>query len=207
MFLILAVLGSIFFGIAAPTEAAAVGSMASIFLAIFYGRFSITMLKEAILETTYVSSMILTIVVGAFVFTGTFMLIGGGDIVQEFLFSISGNKWVILGIMVFCFFIFGLFMEWVGIVPILVPIFTPIITRLGFDPLWVGILFCVAMQTSFLTPPMAPALFYLKGVAPKEIDFSKHIVKGAIPFIIIQLISLFVLAIFPKIVTYLPSLG
>ncbi len=204
LFLILAVLGSIFFGVAAPTEAAAVGSLASIVLAMFYGRFSIKMLKDAVLETTQVSSMILTIVVGAFVFTGTFMLIGGGDIVQNLLFSISGNRWVVLCIMVFCFFIFGLFMEWVGIVPILVPIFTPIISRLGFDPLWAGILFCVAMQTSFLTPPMAPALFYLKGVAPKEIDFSNHIVKGAIPFIIIQLTSLFILAFFPKIVTYLP---
>lgn len=206
LILILAVLGSIFFGIATPTEAAAVGSFVSIILAIFYGRFNIKMLKDAIYETTYVSSMILTIVLGAFVFTGTFMLIGGGEIVEKLLFSISNSPWIVLFIMVFCFFIFGLFMEWVGIVPILVPIFSPIIEKMGFDPLWAGILFCVAMQTSFLTPPMAPALFYLKGVAPPEIDFAKHIVRGVIPFIIIQLISIFSLAIFPSIVTFLPSI-
>ncbi|GAB6886859.1 TRAP transporter large permease subunit [Desulfothermus okinawensis JCM 13304] len=205
LFLILAVLGSIFFGIAAPTEAAAIGSFASILLAVLYGRFNLKILKHAILETTYISSMILTIVVGAFVFTGTFMLVGGGDYVAGMLFSISKNPWVVLFFMVLCFFIFGMFMEWVGIVPILVPIFTPIISQLGFDPLWAGILFCVAMQTSFLTPPMAPALFYLKGVAPKDVDFADHIVKGVIPFIIIQLISLIILAIFPEIVTFLPN--
>ncbi len=207
LLLILAVLGTIFFGIAAPTEAAAVGSLASIGLAVCYRRFSFKMLKEALYDTTYLSSMILLIVVGAFVFTGTFMLIGGGDIVSSALFSISHNRWVILSIMVFCFFIFGLFMEWVGIVPILVPIFTPILAHLGFNPLWAAILFCVAMQTSFLTPPMAPALFYLKGVAPKEIQFSSHIVKGAIPFIIIQLLALIFIVCFPKIVLFLPSLG
>ncbi|WP_461832963.1 TRAP transporter large permease [Desulfothermus sp.] len=205
LFLILAVLGSIFFGIAAPTEAAAIGSFASILLAILYGRFNLKMLKDVILETTYVSSMILTIVMGAFVFTGTFMLVGGGDFVANMLFSVSKNPWVILFFMVLCFFVFGMFMEWVGIVPILVPIFSPIISQLGFNPLWAGILFCVAMQTSFLTPPMAPALFYLKGVAPKDVDFANHIVKGVIPFIIIQLISLIILAIFPEIVTFLPS--
>ncbi len=207
LLLILAVLGTIFFGIAAPTEAAAVGSLASIILAVCYKRFSFKMLKEALYDTTYLSSMILLIVVGAFVFTGTFMLIGGGDIVSAALFSLSHNRWIILAIMVFCFFIFGLFMEWVGIVPILVPIFTPILSHLGFNPLWAAILFCVAMQTSFLTPPMAPALFYLKGVAPEGIQFSSHIVKGAIPFIIIQLVALIFIICFPKIVLFLPSLG
>ncbi len=207
MLLILAVLGSIFFGIAAPTEAAAVGSLASIFLAILYKKLSLNMLKEAVFETACVSSMVLTIVMGAFVFTGTFMLVGGGEVVSNLLFSLSSNRWIVLFLMVFCFFIFGLFMEWVGIVPILVPIFTPILAKLGFDPLWAGILFCVAMQTSFLTPPMAPALFYLKGVAPPEVDFADDIVKGVIPFILIQLISLFILAIFPQIVTFLPGMG
>ncbi len=150
--------------------------------------------------------MILTIVVGAFVFTGTFMLVGGGDYVAGMLFSISKNPWVVLFFLwSYVFFIFGMFMEWVGIVPILVPIFTPIISQLGFDPLWAGILFCVAMQTSFFDPSYGPSLFYLKGVAPKDVDFADHIVKGVIPFIIIQLISLIILAIFPEIVTFLPN--
>ena len=108
--------------------------------------------------------------------------------------------------MMAAFFFFGLFMEWVGIVPILVPIFTPILAELGFNPLWAAMLFCVTMQTSFLTPPMAPALFYIKGVAPKEIDFGKHIVRGTVPFIGLQLIGLALLTVFPDLVTWLPRL-
>jgi len=206
LFLILAVLGTIFFGVAAPTEAAAVGAFASVVLAVAYGRFSLTTLKEAVFRTMEVSSMILLIVAGAFVFTGTFMLIGGGDLVQNALMALPVGKWGILAIMVGCFFVFGLFMEWVGIVPILVPIFNPLIQNLGFDPLWTAILFCVAMQTSFLTPPMAPALFYIKGVSPPEIEFGPHIVRGALPFIVLQLIGLTLLALFPQLVTWLPSL-
>jgi tripartite ATP-independent transporter DctM subunit len=206
LFLILAVLGTIFFGVAAPTEAAAVGAFASVILAVAYRRFSLTTLKEAVFRTMEVSSMILLIVAGAFVFTGTFMLIGGGDLVQNALMALPVGKWGILAIMVGCFFVFGLFMEWVGIVPILVPIFNPVIQNLGFDPLWTAILFCVAMQTSFLTPPMAPALFYIKGVSPPEVQFGPHIVRGALPFILLQLIGLTLMALFPQLVTWLPSL-
>jgi len=108
--------------------------------------------------------------------------------------------------MMAAFFIFGLFMEWVGIVPILVPIFTPIIGELGFDPLWAAMLFCVTMQTSFLTPPMAPALFYIKGVAPRGVDFGKHIVAGTMPFVVLQLVGVAFLAIFPQLALWLPSL-
>ena len=115
------------------------------------------------------------------------------------------GRWGVLAIMVAAFFAFGLFMEWVGIVPILVPIFTPVLAELGFDPLWAAILFCVAMQTSFLTPPMAPALFYLKGVAPPEIDFARHIVRGNLPFIMLQLAGLALLALIPALVTWLPG--
>ena len=108
--------------------------------------------------------------------------------------------------MMTAFFIFGLFMEWVGIVPILVPIFTPIIAELGFDPLWAAMLFCVTMQTSFLTPPMAPALFYIKGVAPKGVDFGRHIVAGTIPFIALQVVGVALLAVFPQLALWLPRL-
>jgi TRAP-type mannitol/chloroaromatic compound transport system permease large subunit len=112
----------------------------------------------------------------------------------------------ILVIMMLTFFLFGLFMEWVGIVPILVPIFTPVLNQLGFDPLWAAMLFCVAMQTSFLTPPMAPALFYIKGVAPPQVQFGRHIVHGTLPFIVIQLIGLALITLWPGLVLWLPRL-
>jgi len=206
LFLILAVLGTIFFGIAAPTEAAAVGAFASVLLALAYKKLNWKTFKDSIYQTIRVSSMIMLIVAAAFVFTGTFMLVGGGDLVKGFLLGLPIGKWGILAIMMGAFFVFGLFMEWVGIVPILVPIFTPILAELGVDPLWAGILFCVTMQTSFLTPPMAPALFYIKGVAPKEIDFGQHIVAGTIPFIALQIIGVGLIALIPQLTLWLPNL-
>ncbi|MBN2688084.1 MAG: TRAP transporter large permease subunit [Deltaproteobacteria bacterium] len=206
VFLILAVLGTIFFGVAAPTEAAAVGAFASILLAGAYRRLDWKTLKEAVYRTTVVSSMILLIVAAAFVFTGTFMLVGGGDLVKDWLLGLPVGRWGVLMIMALAFFVFGLFMEWVGIVPILVPIFTPVIAALGFDPLWTAILFCVVMQTSFLTPPMAPALFYIKGVAGDQIDFGSHIVRGAIPFIVLQIIGVILIALFPRLALWLPAI-
>lgn len=206
LLLILAVLGTIFFGVAAPTEAAAVGAFVSVILAFCYGKLNWNTLKESFYQTMVVSSMILLIVAAAFVFTGTFMLVGGGDLVKDALLSLPVGKWGILVIMMAAFFLFGLFMEWVGIVPILVPIFTPVLAELGFDPLWAAMLFCVTMQTSFLTPPMAPALFYIKGVAPEGVDFGQHIVRGTIPFIGLQLTGLAMLTFWPQLVLWLPSI-
>jgi tripartite ATP-independent transporter DctM subunit len=206
LFLILAVLGTIFFGVAAPTEASAVGAFASILLALSYRKLNWKAFRDSVYQTLRISSMIMLIVAAAFVFTGTFMLVGGGDLVKDFLLGLPIGRWGILAIMMAAFFIFGLFMEWVGIVPILVPIFTPIIGELGFDPLWAAMLFCVTMQTSFLTPPMAPALFYIKGVAPRGVDFGKHIVAGTMPFVVLQLVGVALLAIFPQLALWLPSL-
>lgn len=206
LLLILSVLGTIFFGVAAPTEAAAVGAFASTVLALCYRRLDWKTFRDSVYQTLIVSSMILIIVAAAFVFTGTFMLVGGGDLVKDLLLGLPIGRWGVLVVMMAAFFVFGLFMEWVGIVPILVPIFTPVIAELGFDPLWVAILFCVTMQTSFLTPPMAPALFYIKGVAPKEVEFGRHIVPGTIPYIGLQLIGVALVAIFPKLALWLPSL-
>jgi tripartite ATP-independent transporter DctM subunit len=206
LFLILAVLGTIFFGIAAPTEAAAVGAFASVLLAFAYKKLHWKAFKDSVYQTLRVSSMIMLIVAAAFVFTGTFMLVGGGELVKDFLLGLPIGRWGILGIMMGAFFVFGLFMEWVGIVPILVPIFTPILNELGVDPLWAGILFCVTMQTSFLTPPMAPALFYIKGVAPKDVDFGQHIVAGTIPFVVLQLVGVGLIALFPQFALWLPNL-
>ena len=206
LLLILAVLGTIFLGIAPPTEAAAVGALVSVILARSQGQLSWQDLGKAFMETVEVSAMILLIVAAAFVFTGTFMMVGGGELVREALMGLPVGRWGVLLIMMAAFFVFGLFMEWVGIVPILVPIFAPLLDELGFDPVWAAILFCVAMQTSFLTPPMAPALFYLKGVAPPQVEFGRHIVRGTLPFVGLQLVGLALLTLFPALVLWLPSI-
>jgi tripartite ATP-independent transporter DctM subunit len=206
LLLIFAVLGTLFFGIAAPTEAAGLGALAGLILTVLYRKLDWKAFKESAYATLRTSSMILIIVAAAYVFTGTFMMVGGGDMVQRFLLSLPVGRWGVMTIMCFAFFICGFFMEWPGILPILVPIFTPIIKQLGFDPIVAAMAFCVTMQTSFLTPPMAPALFYLKGVAPKEINFVSHICKGAVPFIVLQLFGLVAVLLFPQLSLWLPSL-
>ena len=206
LLLIFAVLGTMFFGIAAPTEAAALGAFAGIVLTFVYKKLDWAAFKESAYATLRTSSMILVIVAAAYVFTGTFMMVGGGDLVQGFLLNLPVGRWGILMIMCASFFICGFFMEWPGILPILVPIFTPILKKLGFDPIMAAMAFCVTMQTSFLTPPMAPALFYLKGVAPKEINFVSHICGGSVPYIVLQLIGLALVLIFPELSLWLPSL-
>lgn len=206
LLLIFSVLGTMFFGIAAPTEAAALGAFLSLVLTFLYKKLSWRVFLDSTYKTLRTSSMILFIIVAAYIFTGTFMLVGGGDLVQGLLLGLPVGRWGILLIMCLSFLVCGFFMEWPGILPILVPIFTPILKDLGFDPLFAAIAFCVTMQTSFITPPMAPALFYLKGVAPQKINFVSHICSGAIPFVIIQLIALGLILIFPQIILWLPSL-
>lgn len=205
LLLIFSVLGTMFFGIAAPTEAAALGAIASLALTLMYKKLDWKGFKETAYATLRTSSMILFIVAAAYIFTGTFMKVGGGEMVQGFLMSLPVGRWGIFAIMCFSFFVCGFFMEWPGILPILVPIFTPILKNLGFDPLMAAMVFCLTMQTSFLTPPMAPALFYLKGVAPKEVHFVSHICKGALPFIVLQLICLGLIISFPQLSLWLPT--
>jgi tripartite ATP-independent transporter DctM subunit len=203
LLLIGAVLGSMFFGVASPTEASALGAVASLVLALVSKKLNWKGFKESVYETLRSSSMILLIVAAAFVFTGTFMMVGGGEMVQGFLLDLPIGRWGILLVMCLAFYVCGFFMEWPGILPILVPIFTPIVKNLGFDPIWAATVFCVTMQTSFLTPPMAPALFYLKGVAPKEINFLRHICGGALPFMGLQLLGLAILLMFPQLSLWL----
>jgi len=204
IFIIMSVLGTIFFGIAAITEAASAGALASILLTAAYGKLSLKTLKDSATKTLSLTAMIMFITFAAFVFTGTFMMVGGKDVVTGLLLGLPLPSWGMLLIMMFAYFFLGFFMDWIGIIPILVPLFAPIVSSLGFDLLWFSILACVCMQTSFLTPPMAISLFYIKGVSPPEIDFMQHIVKGVIPFIILQLIGLLLITMFPQIVLWLP---
>ena len=205
LFVILAVMGSIFFGVAAPTEAAAMGALAAILLAVMYKRLTWPTLKQATFDSLKVVAMIMWTVIGAFVFTGAFMVVGGGELVKTTLLGLEVSPNVMLLIMALAFLFLGFLMEWVGIIPILVPIFYPVIAETGLDPLWAAIVFCMIMQTSFLTPPMAPTLFYLKGVAPPEISFTKHIVRGIIPFLILQLVGVVITIVFPQLALWLPN--
>jgi tripartite ATP-independent transporter DctM subunit len=204
--LIMGVLGSIFFGVAAPTEAAAVGALVATMLAIIYRQFSFKILKDTALETVKVTGMVLLIGATAYAFVGVFMRAGGGDIVKEMILGAPGGKWGIFAIIMFIVFLLGYFIDWLGILFIVVPIITPVGEALGFDKLWFAMMICVNLQTSFLTPPFAYAIFYLRGAADPALGVETgHIIRGVIPYIIIILIGLGLLITFPQIILWLPS--
>jgi tripartite ATP-independent transporter DctM subunit len=204
--LIIGVLGSIFAGVATPTEAAAIGATVALLMVIAYKRFSWKVLKDAIFDTAKGTAMVLMLVVGASFFTGTFIGIGGGDLVRDLLFSLgSGNKWAIFGVMMFIIFILGMFIDWVGIAMICLPIFVPVAIELGFDPLWFLMTCAVNLQMSFLTPPFGYAIFFLKSTMPeKDMTFQEACLSVPI-FIALQALGLALCVVFPRIVTWLPS--
>ena len=199
--LILAVLGTIFFGLAAPTEAAAFGAFCAVILAAAYKKLSWQVIKDAALATTKVSAMVYMVVIGASFFTSVFMRLGCGDFVEDMVLGLPFGKWGILIIMWIIIIIMGCFLDWIGIVMIVVPIFHPIIVKLGFDPIWFALMNMVVLQTSFLTPPFAYTIFYLKGVAPPEIQLH-DIYKGVVPFIVLMLLAVAIFAIFPDILMW-----
>jgi tripartite ATP-independent transporter DctM subunit len=204
MFLILAVLGSIFFGIASPTEAAAVGGFGAILVAAMYRRFNLTVLAQGVMNTLRITTMVMFVAVGAFMFSGVFMALGGHKLIGNFIVSMPLGKWGILTLMMIIIFILGMLIDWIGILFIVIPIFTPVITSLGFDPLWFALVVCVNLQMSFISPPFAYSIFYLKGVAPPEVQMI-DIIKGVIPFMVLQAIGLFLVIIYPPFILWLPS--
>ncbi|MBT9166310.1 MAG: C4-dicarboxylate TRAP transporter large permease protein DctM [Chloroflexi bacterium] len=205
-FLIMAVLGTIFLGIAAPIEAAAAGALGATLLAIMGRRLNYRTLKEAALHTAQISSTILWLVVGASMFTAVFLALGGGVVVKDVMMGIAGGSpAVVLLIMMLILFVLGKLICWVGILLIVVPIYTPIATALGFDPLWFALLVCVNLQMSLLTPPFAYSIFYLKQCAPPEMTLG-HIYRGVWPFIALQALGLLIIIIFPDLVLWLPRL-
>jgi len=204
--LIAAVMGTIFAGIAPPTEAAAVGCAASILLAIIYRKFSWKMLKLAAMETLKVSAFVVLIAAMSYAFVGIFMNAGAGDVVAEMILSVPGGKWASFAVVMLIVFILGMFIEWIGIVFIVVPIFSIIFKKLGFDPLWAGMMVVVNLQMAFMTPPMAMSIFVLKGTAPKEYGLTMgEIIKGVLPFVGIVAIVLVLMVFFPQIITWLPE--
>ncbi len=203
--LILAVLGSIFAGIASPTEAAAVGAMGATLLTLIQGKFNFKNLLSVMRQTTQLTSMVFTILVGATAFSLVFRGLEGDKLLVDMITeaNLSPNSFVFL-VMV-AVFIAGFFIDFIEIIFIIVPVVAPIFSALGVDLVWVGILLAVNLQTSFLTPPFGFSLFYLKGVAPPEVK-TKQIYRGIIPFIIIQILFLTLVIVFPELINWLPSL-
>jgi len=205
-FLILAVLGSIFAGIATPTEAAGVGAVAATLLAVIYRHFNWKVLQDVVLQTLIVSAMVMAIGAMGFAFVGIFLRAGGGEAVKEVILSAPGGKWGIFAIVMFVVFLLGYFIDWLGILFIVIPIITPIGHELGFDPLWFAMMICVNLQTSFMTPPFAYAIFYLRGAADPALGVTTaHIIRGVIPYVILILVALALLVIFPQIILWLPG--
>jgi tripartite ATP-independent transporter DctM subunit len=202
--LILIVMGTILAGVATPTEAAALGCVGSVILAVCNKKFNLNVLKLACESTLRTTAMIMMLFVGGKLFSVVFLSIGGGDVVADLLLGMDVNDYVILAIMMAVVFLMGMFIDWAAILLVVVPIFTPIAMDLDFNPLWFAMLVCVNLQTSFLTPPFGYALFYFKGVAPKEYTMG-DIYRGIIPFVIIQVIGLALMVAFPQIITWLPE--
>lgn len=203
-FLIFAVLGSLLAGIASPTEAAAVGVGGAFFLMLVYREFSVTKLLEALDTTIRITAMIMLIVVAGTMFTGIFIVSGGSSIVNNLVSFMGDETWQIILVMLLIVFIIGFVMDWISIVLICVPIFMPIIRSYGIDPIWFAVMMMVVIQTSYLTPPMAPSIFYLKSIAPKDMTYGQ-MCRGVVPFVAIQFAVLLIVAAFPKVATWLPA--
>lgn len=201
--LILSVLGAIFFGLAAPTEAAALGALFACIMAAVYKKLNLTVIKEAAMRTLQTSAMVYLVVIGAGFFTGVFMRLGCGSVVEEIILGLPFPTWGLLIAMWAIIVILGMFIDWIGIVMIVVPIFTPIAAALGIDPVWFAMMNIIVLQTSFITPPFAFSIFMLKGIAPPEIQ-TGHIYRGVLPFIAIQLASLVLFTLFPDLILFLP---
>lgn len=205
LLLMMAVLGSIFFGIASPTESAAFGAVGAIILAVIRRSLNQKNLLAAARDTTRLTSMVFMILVGATAFGLVFRGLGGDTLVHSLMTSLPGGQWGFLAVSMLVIFLLGFFLDFLEISFIVVPILAPIAASMGIDLLWFTILIAVNLQTSFLTPPFGFSLFYLKAAAPKEITIS-HIYRGVVPFIIIQALVLLVLVIFPKVILWLPNL-
>ena len=202
--LIVAVLGSIFFGLATPTEAAGVGAAGALALAAVYGSLNLKVLKEVSRETTKTTAFIFGILIGATAFSLVLRGLGGDELIERALLGLPfGATGIVITILVLTF-ILGFFLDWIELTLIILPLVAPVVISLGFDPIWFTVLFAVCLQTSFLTPPVGFAIFYLKGVAPPGID-AFIIYRGVIPFILLQLIGLTAIFHWEALVTWLPA--
>jgi len=203
-FLIFAVLGTLFLGLATPTEAAACGSFGVLLLALLYRRMSWSLLYQAALQTVSITAMILAIVLAGSMFAGVFFASGGMAATKGILDEFGLSPWSVVAIILFVAFLLGFIVDLISIVLIVVPIAIPLVKGFGIDPLWFAVLFLVTLQTSYLTPPMAPSIFYLKAIAPPSIKL-RDMYWGVIPFIMCQVTVLLILLAFPQVATWLPK--
>ncbi len=205
LLLILAVLGSILGGIATPTEAASVGAVGAMVLAALRWRLSFSILKQTMIATATITSMVFVILLGASVFSIVFRMMGGDNLVNEFLSNLPGGPMAAVAVVMVIMFFLGFILDTFEIIFIVIPITAPVLLALDVDPIWLGVMVGVNLQTSFLTPPFGFALFYLRGVAPADLPTSA-IYKGILPFVVLQIIAIAILFVFPQIVTWLPQL-
>nr|MBA3477976.1 TRAP transporter large permease subunit [Lautropia sp.] len=203
LLLIVAVLGSILAGFATPTEAASVGAVAAMILVVFKGLFTFDMVRQASLSTASITSMVFVLLLGAAVFSIVFRMLGGDDLVHEILSSLPGGAMGALIVVMAVMFVLGFILDTFEIIFIIIPITAPVLLNLGIDPVWLGVLVGVNLQTSFMTPPFGFSLFYLRGVAPNSIS-TGTIYKGIVPFVALQLVAIAILLIFPELATWLP---
>jgi tripartite ATP-independent transporter DctM subunit len=200
--LIMCVLGSILFGFATPTEAAGVGAVGALLLAGIKKKLSKPNIKHIVQETTKVTSMVFLILIGASIFSLVFRGLGGEILLKDIFTNLPGGVFTAMLLVMMLIFLLGFILDFIEITFVVVPIVAPILIIMGIDPVWLGIMIAVNLQTSFLTPPFGFALFYLRGVAPASVK-TMHIYKGVIPFIIIQVILLVIMAVWPQTVTWL----
>lgn len=204
MLLIIAVLGSLMAGIASPTEAAAVGAVGAVILCICYGKFTLDVFKESVEITVRISAMIMLIVAGGIMFTGIFSASGGSQLIKIIINDLGLGVTGTLVLFLFIVFLLGFVLDWTANVLICVPLFLPVLTAAGVDPIWFGTMVIIVIQTSYLTPPMASSIFYLLSIAPPDMRYV-DVCKGVVPFILAQLVTLLIVASFPDIATWLPS--
>ncbi|MFL2569044.1 MAG: TRAP transporter large permease subunit [Gammaproteobacteria bacterium] len=205
IFLIIIVLGSIIFGIATPSEAASLGAVGAILLSILKNKLKLSIIKITSLETIKLTSMVFLILIGATFFSLVFRGLEGEELIQNLLSYGPENKYLSLIITLAIMFLLGFILDFIEIIFIIIPLFGPVLFTYGFDPVWIAIMIAMVLQTSFLTPPFGFSLFYLRGVAPKEVS-TQDIYKGVMPFIIIQIIAIVIVFLIPEIATILPKI-
>jgi tripartite ATP-independent transporter DctM subunit len=203
--LIAAVLGSILFGVATPTEAAAVGALGAAILAAGYKRMSFRRLKESAFLTARTTAMVCWLLVGSWVFASTFATLGGQSVLERWVYAMDLSPGGFLLLSQIIIFLLGWPLDWTVIIIIFVPIFLPMLPQFGIDPLFFGLLTALNLQSAFLSPPMAMAAYYLKGVAPPQVTLA-DIFLGMIPFMLLQVTAVFLLAFFPQIAMWLPQM-
>jgi tripartite ATP-independent transporter DctM subunit len=204
LLLIVAVLGTTMFGIASPTEAASVGAFVALVLTALYRRLSWSVIRDALERTLVINCMILLIVVGGTMFASVFRLHGGEQLVQNMVSDLGLSAALAILLCMAIVFAAGFILDWVSIVLICLPIFLPILAALKIDPVWFATLMVIVIQTSYLTPPMAPSIFYLMSIAPRDITY-RDMCLGVAPFVIMQIVKLLAVALFPALATYLPA--